>query len=78
MSFEENDQSFIWTCNGCGHVAEFPPLDFYRSLSELKARGWKIERDREERDWLHYCRKCWKAQAATNVTEFLNRKAKAQ
>jgi hypothetical protein len=76
MSFEENDQSFIWQCNSCGHVAEFPPLDFYRSLSELKARGWRIERDREERDWIHYCRRCWKAQAATNVTDFLARKAK--
>jgi hypothetical protein len=73
MSFEENDQSFIWTCNGCGHVAEFPPLDFWRALSELKARGWKIERDREEGDWIHYCRRC-RPKAATNIAEFLNRK----
>jgi hypothetical protein len=72
MSFEENDESFLWRCNGCGLVADFPPLDFWRALSELKARGWKIERDREE-GWIHYCRKC---RPKTNVADFLNRKAK--
>jgi hypothetical protein len=75
MSFEETDDAFIWQCNGCGHVAEFPPHDFWRALSELKAWGWKIERDREEGgSWLHYCRKC-RRKSATNIADFLDRKA---
>jgi hypothetical protein len=76
MSFEENDESFLWRCNGCGLVAEFPPLDFWRALSELKARGWKIDRDPEEGGcWLHYCRKC-RTRSASNVA-FLDRKPRA-
>jgi hypothetical protein len=81
MSFEENDESFLWRCDGCGLAAEFPSVDFYRSLSELKNRGWRIvpERDPEEgRAWTHYCSRCWRKRAAGNVADFLNRKAKAQ
>jgi hypothetical protein len=62
MSFEETKQGFFWTCNTCGLVAEFPPLDFWRALGELKARGWRIERD-SDGDWVHYCSKCKKSGA---------------
>jgi hypothetical protein len=72
--FEENDESFLWRCDSCGLVADFPPHDFWRALSELKARGWQIARDREE-GWIHYCRRC--RPKKTNVADFLNRKAKA-
>jgi hypothetical protein len=77
MSFEESPDASIWRCDTCGLVADFPPHDFYRSLSELKARGWRIERDRENRQWVHYCGKCWRAQGASNIAEFLDRKPRA-
>jgi hypothetical protein len=66
MSFEETKEGFFWTCNHCGVVAEFPPFDFWRALAELKARGWRIERDEEGGgygDWAHYCAKCRKTAA---------------
>ena len=70
--FEETESEFIWRCDECGLIASFVPLDFYRSLSELKARGWSIARDREGQ-WTHRCRKC---RPKTNVADFLNRKAR--
>jgi hypothetical protein len=71
--FEETDDAFIWSCDTCGLVAEFIPLDFYRSLSELKNRGWSIARDREGQ-WTHRCRRCRKKTESSTVAEFLNRK----
>jgi hypothetical protein len=78
--FEETDDAFIWRCNACGLRANFPPHDFWRALSELKARGWKIERGQEpgeEDDWVHYCRKCHRARSASNVAALLDRKPRA-
>jgi hypothetical protein len=65
MSFEESEEGFVWRCNTCGVLAEFPPFDFWRALSELKMRGWRIERDDREQwgDWSHYCAKCRKGAA---------------
>src|SRR5438105_4962749 len=54
MSFEETSESFIWTCDDCQLVAEFPPLDFYRSLAELKARGWRMRMVGEREGWMNY------------------------
>jgi hypothetical protein len=62
MSFEENEDSFIWSCEGkgCRISAVFPPHDFYGCVAEIKARGWAIERD-QSGIWCHYCGKCkWK------------------
>jgi hypothetical protein len=72
--FEEDDQSFRWTCDNCGLVAVFPNHEFYRSLGEIKARNWKITW--MEDGWRHLCSKCRKSKSV-NVTEFLNRKSKS-
>ena len=78
MSFEENSESFIWRCDTCGRVADFPPGNFWGALAELKARNWRIARRDEGTEdvcWVHYCSRCRKKSvgAATNVAEFLNR-----
>jgi hypothetical protein len=33
MSFEENAESFLWCCDNCALVAEFPSVDFWRALT---------------------------------------------
>jgi hypothetical protein len=75
MSFEETPEAFIWRCDDCQLVAEFVPHDFYRSLAELKARGWRMCMVGEREGWMNYCGKCWRKRARANVTEFLNRKS---
>ena len=69
MSFGEYEDCFVWTCDGCSQEAIFPIGDFWRSLGELKARGWRVGRDDEGRD--HRCSKCRKKE-----TSFLDRKPK--
>jgi hypothetical protein len=76
MTLEE-DNGFIWRCDDCGRTASFPRYEFWHALSELKARSWRFARNRDG-EWEHTCSKCSRKQAATNITEFLNRKAKAQ
>jgi hypothetical protein len=74
--FQENSESFLWTCDDCAHVAEFPPLDFWRALSELKARHWQIIRT--EDGWQHLCSRCrGKKSGASNIADFLDRKPRA-
>ena len=66
MSFDEDEFSFNWHCDGCGLSAEFPrggPGSFMSGVDELKRRGWLIERDREG-DWHHHCGKCRRGMAA--------------
>jgi hypothetical protein len=62
MSFEENEDSFVWYCEGkgCRVSAVFPPKNFYDCVAEIKSRGWLIERD-SDGQWCHWCGKCkWK------------------
>jgi hypothetical protein len=75
--FEENAESFLWTCDDCQLVVEFPPVDFYRSLAELKNRGWRMRMVGEHEGWMNYCGKCQRKRTATNITDFLNRKPRA-
>jgi Fe2+ or Zn2+ uptake regulation protein len=75
MSFEENPESFLWTCDVCGLVADLPPHDFWRALSELKARRWQITRT--EDGWQHLCSRCRGKKSATNIAGFLDRKPRA-
>jgi hypothetical protein len=74
MSFEETDDAFIWQCDNCQLQVEFPSLDFYRSVAELKNRNWQFTREREG-GWTHLCSRC--RPKRTNVAEFLARKATA-
>ena len=69
MSVEEFNDAFVWSCNGCGLTAEFPPENFYRCVAELKHRGWRITRDRNE--WVHQCGRCVRKE---NVVSVLDRK----
>ncbi len=69
MSCEEKDSGFEWTCDQCSVVADFPAYDFWRALSELKARGWHISRGSEHGEWFHYCAKCGRKR----VNELLDR-----
>jgi len=69
--FNEDETSFIWSCDGCGLAVEFPNLDFYRSVGDLK--NWQFTREREG-GWGHLCSKC--RPKRTTVAEFLARKAK--
>jgi hypothetical protein len=75
MSFEENSESFIWTCDDCGRTASFPGYEFWHALSELKARCWRITRNRDG-EWEHTCSQCSR-KAPTNVKDFLARKGRA-
>lgn len=54
--FDEYPDVFVWRCDACGLSAEFPVGDFWSSLAELKARGWRITRD--DNGWAHCCGKC--------------------
>jgi Fe2+ or Zn2+ uptake regulation protein len=68
MSFEEFEDAFVWRCDDCGLVAEFPPRDFWRCKDEIKARGWRFER--EEGTWWHKCARCAKKnENAANVLD---------
>jgi hypothetical protein len=61
MTFTETKEGFEWRCDRCGLVAEFPPLDFWRAVSELKHRGWQFDRYDEPEGrggWTHWCAKC--------------------
>jgi hypothetical protein len=60
--FEEHEDCFVWRCENCGLRAEFPPSNFFACKDELKARGWRIWRDREG-DWNHLCGKCVRKEA---------------
>jgi hypothetical protein len=79
MSFEDTSDAFIWRCDGCDKIAEFPAHDFWRAVAELKARNWKFTRDAQGTEydcWMHLCSKC-RPKAATNVADFLARKPRA-
>jgi hypothetical protein len=72
LSFEEDADSFKWTCDNCGLDADFASIaDFYRCVGELKARGWQFSKDRDGY-WGHLCSKC--RPKKTSTVEFLNRK----
>jgi hypothetical protein len=59
LSFEEQDDCFIWYCDQCNHFAAFKPHDFYACVAELKARGWSFTHHTDEGgwDWTHACPK---------------------
>jgi hypothetical protein len=65
MSFDESKDGFVWQCDRCGLVAEFPPVGFWRALDELKARGWRMTREDGEDGycWTHHCGRCRKTGA---------------
>ena len=75
MAFEEIENAFIWTCEGCGKIAAFPPSDFYKRKDELKERGWLFsleeETGREDsgRTWHHYCQRCRHKRQSTNILD---------
>ena len=75
MSFEETETAFIWTCEGCGKVAAFPPTDFNSRKDELKERGWRFHLYEETghegwgRSWTHSCPKCWKERQQTSILD---------
>jgi hypothetical protein len=78
MAFEEtDDDGFICHCDGdgCNIIARVPTDDFWFAVAEIKARSWRITRNRYG-DWEHFCSKCWRKRTA-NVAEFLNRKPRA-
>jgi hypothetical protein len=58
MAFEEFSDCFVWSCDHCDQQAVFPPGDFWSALTELKARGWLIYRDRDDNEWAHQCGRC--------------------
>lgn len=67
MSFGEDENSLAWWCERCSAVMEFErrnvPGYFMDCVSELKARGWRIERT-QDGDWAHTCPKCRKGETA--------------
>ena len=73
MAFEEIENAFIWTCEGCGKIAAFPPSDFYRRKDELKERGWLFVLEEETghegygRMWHHYCQRCRRERQQTSI-----------
>jgi hypothetical protein len=73
MTLEE-DNGFIWRCDDCGRTASFPGYEFWHALTELKARCWRIARN-QDGEWEHTCSQCSRKQSATNVKDFLARKA---
>jgi hypothetical protein len=75
MSFDEFEDCFVWRCDGCGLTAEFTrgqPGTFRAAVDELKARGWRISRDRHG-EWNHRCAKCAKAVDAGILDRTLRR-----
>jgi hypothetical protein len=76
MSLDDTSDGFIFSCDGCGKVAEFPGFDFWRAVAELKARNWKFTpegRGTEDFCWTHLCSRCRPKSKAGNVA-FLDRK----
>ena len=75
MSFEEIENAYIWTCEGCGKIAAFPSSDFYRRKDELKERGWEFVLDEETghegwgRTWRHYCQPCRRKRQQTSILD---------
>ena len=65
MSFEEFQDCFVWRCDDCGLVVEFPPRDFWGCKDEIRARGWRFFR--EEGTWFHSCARCTKKNENVNV-----------
>jgi hypothetical protein len=77
MSFYEQNDCFIWQCDGkdCEMEAIFKPTDFMGCVAELKSRGWsfRLEEDsgREDsgRHWSHYCQRCsWKRRKPVDLS----------
>jgi hypothetical protein len=69
MSFSEYENCFVWSCESCDATVEFKRIDqpgyFMSCVGELKARGWRIWRDREGEwgEWCHKCPKCRNGEA---------------
>lgn len=67
MSFSEYEDAFVWYCKGCSLQAEFErggQGSFMSAVSELKQRGWLIERGSEYGEWHHHCAKCRRERGA--------------
>jgi hypothetical protein len=72
MSFWENEDCLVWSCDGQGCDAEltFERVDrpgyFMSCVDELKDRGWCISRTNEGEwsEWRHKCPKCRKTDVA--------------
>ena len=59
MSIEKQKGKIILTCDECADTYdEYDADDFKQMIKDAKTDDWKIFRDDDTDEWLHWCPNC--------------------
>lgn len=62
--------NIIINCDGCSEDYDTGESDFRGAIEEIKEVGWRIGRNEDDSDWVHFCPSCREELFSEKKAEF--------